>query len=81
MIAEMPFSGCTAGAQRRHAMTMARAELERAVAGPIGDSWMHPGLRVRVVGVLLFDFTHGQSGHAQNYVELHPVIGFRVLSG
>jgi hypothetical protein len=81
MIAEMPFSGCTSGAQHRHAMTMARAELERAVAGPIGDSWIHPGLRVRVVGVLLFDFAHGQSGHARNYVELHPVIGFRVLSG
>jgi hypothetical protein len=79
MVAEMPFSGCTSGAQHRSAMTTARAELERAVGGPIGESWIHTSLRVRVVGVLFFDFPHGQSGHARNYAELHPVIGFRVL--
>jgi hypothetical protein len=78
MIAEMPFAGCTAGAQHRYAMTTARAELEHAVGGPVGESWIHPGLLVRVVGVLFFDFPHGQSGHARNYAELHPVIGFRV---
>jgi hypothetical protein len=81
MIAEMPFTGCTSGAQHRYAMATARAELERAVGGPVGDSWIHPYLRVRVVGVLFFDFPHGQSGHARNYAELHPVIGFRVLTG
>jgi hypothetical protein len=80
MIAEMPFAGCTAGAQHRYAMTTARGELERAVGGPIGDSWTHPNLRVRVVGLLFFDFPHGQSGHAWNYAELHPVTGFRLLS-
>ena len=80
MIAEMPFTGCTSGAQHRYAMTTARAELERAVGGPVGESWIHPSLRVRVVGVLFFDFAHGQSGHARNYVELHPVTGFRVLT-
>jgi hypothetical protein len=78
MIAEMPLVGCTSGAQHRYAMTAARAELERAVGGPVGSSWIHPALRVRVVGVLFFDFPHGQSGHARNYAELHPVIGFRV---
>jgi hypothetical protein len=46
----------------------------------VGESWIHPGLRVRVAGVLFFDFPHGQSGHARNYAELHPVTGFRVLS-
>jgi hypothetical protein len=65
MIAEMPFAGCTAAAQHRYAMTTARAELERAVGGPVGESWIHPYLRVRVVGVLFFDFPHGQSGHAR----------------
>jgi hypothetical protein len=69
--------GCTAGAQHRYAMTAARAALERAVGGPVGSSWIHPNLPVRVVGVLFFDFPHGQSGHARNYGELHPVIGFR----
>jgi len=78
MIAEMPLVACTSGAQHRYAMSTARAELERAVGGPVGESWIHPGPRVRVAGVLFFDFPHGQSGHARNYAELHPVIGFRV---
>jgi hypothetical protein len=80
IIAEMPLVGCTAGAQHRYAMTAARAALERAVGGPVGSSWIHPNLRVRLVGVLFFDFPHGQSGHARNYAELHPVLGFRVLA-
>jgi hypothetical protein len=80
MIAEMPLTGCTSGAQHRYAMTAARAELERAVGGPVGESWIHPGLRVRIAGVLFFDLPHGQSGHARNYAELHPVTGFRVLT-
>jgi hypothetical protein len=80
MIAEMPLPGCTAGAQHRYAMSTARAELERVVGGPVGESWIHPGLRVRVAGVLFFDDPHGQSGHARNYAELHPVTGFRVLT-
>jgi hypothetical protein len=80
MIAEMPLAACTSGAQHRYAMSTARAELERAVGGPVGESWIHPGLRVRVAGVLFFDFLHGQSGHARNYAELHPITGFRVLA-
>jgi hypothetical protein len=80
MIAEMPLAACTSGAQHRYAMSTARAELDRAVGGPVGESWIHSGLRVRLAGVLFFDFPHGQSGHARNYAELHPVTGFRVLS-
>jgi hypothetical protein len=81
MIAEIPLAACTSGAQRRFAMSTARAELERAVGGPVGESWVRSGLRVRVVGVLFFDLPHGQTGHARNYAELHPVTGFRVLAG
>ena len=80
MIAEMPLASCTSGAQHRYAMSTARAELERAVGGPVGESWIHPNLRVRAAGVLFFDDPHGQSGHARNYAELHPVSGFRVLT-
>jgi hypothetical protein len=61
-------------------MSTARAALEHAVGGPVGGSWIRPNLRVRIVGVLFFDFPHGQSGHARNYAELHPVTGFRVLT-
>jgi hypothetical protein len=81
MIAEMPLTACTSGAQHRFAMSTARAELERAVGGPVGESWIHQNLPVHVAGVLFFDFPHGQSGHARNYAELHPVTGFRVLTG
>ena len=80
IIAEMPLVGCTAGAQHRYAMTAARATLERALGRPVGSSWIHPRLGVRVVGVLFFDFPHGQFGHARNYAELHPVIGFRIFT-
>lgn len=79
MIAEMPFSGCDAGALHRSQMTGARTALEGALGGPIGSSWHYTSVRVRVVGVLFFDFAHRQTGHAANYVELHPVIAFRVL--
>jgi hypothetical protein len=41
---------------------------------------MLPETRYARSGVLFFDFPHGQSGHARNYAELHPVTGFRVLS-
>jgi hypothetical protein len=79
MIAEMPLAGCTrANAAHRGAMLAARAALDRAVGGPVGDAWTHTNLRVHVVGVLFFDFPHGQSGHARNYAELHPVTAFRV---
>ena len=81
MIAEIPLAACTSGAQRRYAMSTARAELERAVGGPVGESWIRSGLQVRVIGVLFFDLPHGQTGHARNYAELHPVTGFRVLAG
>jgi hypothetical protein len=37
--------------------------------------------RARVTGVAFFDFEHGQSGVAPNAIELHPILGFRCLSG
>jgi hypothetical protein len=49
------------------------------VVGPVDSAWRYPHLRVRVSGVLFFDFAHGQSGHAPNYVELHPIVSFRAL--
>jgi hypothetical protein len=37
--------------------------------------------RALVTGVAFFDFIHGQTGLAPNGIELHPVLGFRCLSG
>ena len=37
--------------------------------------------RARVTGVAFFDFPHVQTGVAPNAIELHPILGFRCLSG
>lgn len=37
------------------------------------------GSKIQVTGVLFLDFAHGQTGHAPNYVELHPVIAVKKL--
>jgi hypothetical protein len=37
--------------------------------------------RARVTGVAFFDFPHGQTGVEPNAIELHPILGFRGLSG
>jgi hypothetical protein len=37
--------------------------------------------RARVTGVAFFDFDHGQTGVAPNAIELHPIPGFRCLTG
>jgi hypothetical protein len=80
MIAEMPFVGCDPGARARFRMALARSALDATLAGPVGRSWRSAKALVRVTGVLFFDFPHGQSGHAPNFVELHPVTSFRVLA-
>src|SRR4051812_28514257 len=70
MIAESPLASCgrsaTAHRQRQIATARARVRLcPRAV----------------VTGVAFFDFQHGQTGVAPNGIELHPILGFRCLSG
>jgi hypothetical protein len=37
-------------------------------------------VEVDVTGVLFFDFAHGQTGLAENCVELHPVLDFKFFS-
>lgn len=76
MIAEMPLVSCTYGAQHRYAMLRARQRLEAAY-GAVTGSWRYVNQTVTVTGVLFFDVKHGQSGVADNGVELHPVVGFR----
>jgi hypothetical protein len=80
IIVEMPSVACTRGAQHRYAMAAARRRFEDdvAVRGHLSRSrWLYLRRPTHVVGVLFFDYAHGQTGHAPNYVELHPVLGFR----
>jgi hypothetical protein len=32
------------------------------------------------VGVVFFDYKHGQTGVAPNAIELHPILGFACLA-
>jgi hypothetical protein len=76
MIAEMPSVHCDSGARARYAMLVARERLEREY-GPASGHWTYVGQQATVTGVRFFDFNHGQSGVADNAVELHPVFGFK----
>jgi hypothetical protein len=40
---------------------------------------IHSGDKVVATGVGFYDFAHGQTGRAKNYIELHPVISLRRL--
>jgi hypothetical protein len=70
MIAEAPSPSCDSKATllRRQQMAAARVQVRLCV-------------HAQVTGVAFFDFDHGQTGVAPNAIELHPVLGFRCLSG
>jgi hypothetical protein len=70
MIAEAPSPSCDTHATvfRRQQMRVARSHVRLCA-------------RARVTGVAFFDFDHGQTGVAPNAKELHPILGFRCLSG
>jgi hypothetical protein len=70
MIAEAPAPYCDSRATplRRRQMRVARNHVRLCA-------------RARVTGVAFFDYDHGQTGVAPNAIELHPILGFRCLSG
>ncbi len=70
MIAESPSASCVRGATSTRRRQMAQARLQVRLC-----------TRARVTGVAFFDFFHGQTGVARNAIELHPILGFRCLSG
>jgi hypothetical protein len=70
MIAEAPSPSCTAGATPVQRAEMRAARISVRLCA-----------RAVVTGVAFFDFQHGQTGVAPNAIELHPLLGFRCLSG
>jgi hypothetical protein len=81
LIAEMPAAACLPAQTRdRRAIVTARRAFVRR-CGAASDSWKPLGAVAVISGVGFWDFPHGQSGHARNYAELHPVTGIRLLSG
>ena len=81
MIAEMPRASCLPQTTRaRRAIAEARRLFEQR-CGRAEFVWKDLGAVAFVSGVGFWDFPHGQSGHARNFAELHPVTGLRPLSG
>lgn len=82
MIAELPYVHCQGAASsiKRHAMHRARRHLV-AVCGRPSTSFRTLHGIARIKGVAFFDIPHGQSGAAPNYIELHPLLKFRMIRG
>ena len=70
MISEAPSPSCD-----RHATPVRRRQMRAA------RNRVRLCARARVTGVAFFDFDHGQTGVAPNAIELHPILGFRCLTG
>jgi len=69
LITEAPEPACSMNARDRTAINKARLVAQA----------VQPGEKVVAVGVGFFDFAHNQTGHAGNYIELHPLLSLRRL--
>lgn len=73
MIAEIPAPACV-GASSPFASGIANARSEFTAVYTPTTSFQTVSVPVKVTGVGMFDFLHGQTGVAPNGIELHPVI-------
>jgi hypothetical protein len=73
IIAEIPAPACVGvGSPFASAIAGARAEFDQQLHAT--TSFKTANIPVRVTGVGMFDFLHGQHGVAPNGIELHPVL-------
>jgi Bacterial Ig domain len=73
MIVEIPDPTCVGtGSPFASGIANARAELDAKLTAT--SSFQTANIPVRVTGVGMFDFLHGQTGVAPNGIELHPVL-------
>src|SRR6476620_609407 len=73
LIAEIPLPACVgSGSPFLSGITNARTELNARFTPT--TSFQTANIPVRIVGVGMFDFLHGQTGVAPNGIELHPVL-------
>jgi hypothetical protein len=82
MIAELPDPRCTTKAPPalRTLMTQAREAYVSACGPASGDQGNYfLNATAQVTGVRLFDTIVGQFGRAPNAIELHPILGFKIL--
>ena len=79
MIAEIPAPACVGdGSPFAAGITHARKQFDQVFAP--GAFWQPAGVPVIVTGVGFFDALHGQTGVAQNGIELHPVLDIQIAS-
>jgi hypothetical protein len=69
LIAEAPEPACSVDSRDRAAIKRARLAAQDVVLGE----------KVIAAGVGFFDFAHNQTGHAANYIELHPLLSIQRL--
>src|SRR5437879_6592008 len=84
MITEFPDADqCSGAVASAHAQEMrtARAAFVAAFGQPSSSQFTNLTGTATITGVGFFDFLHGQTGVAPNGIELHPVIGFSLISG
>src|SRR6202035_4593072 len=74
MIAEIPAPECVKEKTSPFtgAITKARQEFDSHFT--VTDRFQEADLPVRIAGIGMFDFDHGQTGLADNGIELHPVL-------
>ncbi len=82
MIVEIPDPQCegVCNSIERGRIQKVRADFAGAMASPPKPEFVvldDPQPEVEVTGVGFFDFSHGQTGLAENCVELHPVLAFQ----
>ncbi|SRR5581483_6469607 len=74
MIAEIPSTSCAEVAASAYASQFdAASQWVSQHLGTPGTDFRHTNARATITGVLFQDFDHGQTGHAKNYREIHPV--------
>lgn len=73
LISEIPCPGCVgAGSPFVAKINNARAAFDAQLTAT--TSFQTANIPVRVTGIGMFDFPHGQTGAAPNQIELHPII-------
>ncbi|MEN3331631.1 MAG: hypothetical protein V7641_996 [Blastocatellia bacterium] len=73
LVSEIPCGGCVGnGSPFVAKINSARAAFDARLTAT--TSFQTANLPVRVTGIGMFDFPHGQTGAAPNQIELHPII-------
>lgn len=74
MIIESVNPECANGSPYQKQMQQVRESLVKIVGSSPSAKYKKLNIPIIVTGVLFEDFGHGQTGHAENFYELHPVI-------